>query len=87
MLSTGCDALDSEGQAGGFPERREETKFIKPKDFLLIEQIQSLEANIHSHYQNISLNLHDPLLHDIVHTSLPLVSLLSQMSLLYNLKL
>jgi hypothetical protein len=38
MLSTGCDALDSEGQAAGFPERREKTKFITPKDFLLIEQ-------------------------------------------------
>jgi hypothetical protein len=37
MLNTGCDAL-AEGQAAGFPERREETKFIKPKDVTLIEQ-------------------------------------------------
>jgi hypothetical protein len=86
MLNTGCDALDSEGQAVGFPERREETKFIKPKYVLLIEKSPSWEANIHSRDQNISLNLHDPILGDTVHTSLPLVPLLSQMNLLYNLK-
>jgi phage anti-repressor protein len=57
MLNSGCDALDSEGQAAGFPDRREETKFINPKDFLLIEQSPSWEANIHSRDQNISLNL------------------------------
>ena len=85
MLNTGCDALDSEGQAAGFPERRDETKFIKPEDFLLIEQ-SPWEANSHSRDQNISLNLHDPILHDTVHTSPPLVPLLSQMNLLYNLK-
>jgi len=85
MLSTDCDALDSEGQAAGFPERKEETKFITPKDFLLIEHNPSWEANIHSRDQNVSLNLHDPVLHDTVHTSLPLVPLLSQMNLLYSL--
>jgi len=77
--------LDSEGQAASFPERREE-KLIKPKDFLLIEHSPSWEDNSHSRDQNISLNLHDPILHDIVHTSLLLVPLLSQMNLLYNPK-
>jgi len=86
LLNTGCDAL-TEGQAAGFPQRREETKIIKPKDFILIEQSPSLKANNHSHDQNISPNLHDPILHDTVHTSLPLVPLLSQMNLPYNLKL
>ena len=61
------------------PQRGDETKFIKPKDFLIIERSPSWEANSQSTAQNISLNLNKPILHNIVQNSLLLVTLLSQM--------